>query len=114
MGVYEAFVFPKLYCPYCGKGLTDIQSREYGGSCNYNKIGDTIEPLKYKNEITEVEDYHDCSEEKGEKYGFSFLPFFYIIIKDNIYMGVTPDLRVAKLLMEVLDVDEEDYVINYY
>jgi hypothetical protein len=99
MGTYATFEFKKpLYCPYCAEKHTSIQCSD--GEMEHYKVGDVCDIFS-PNYILELRYYclnEICDSAMLDILGYEYEKFFYIVIKDGIYIGVTSSLRHAEYL----------------
>lgn len=100
MGLFDTFIFDTpLPCPVCGAAVKSVQSKAFGCSLDYLRVGDALSDSGIRLGIVEEELYCDsCRGQQGDKRAPVFL-----VIWHGIFAGAYATMREAEVRLSGID-----------
>lgn len=100
MGLYDTFVFDKPFtCQSCGSAIKSIQSKAFGCSLDYLRVGDALSDCGIRLGI--VEEYPYCDSCRGPQ-GDARSPVF-LVIWHGIFAGAYVTITEAEARLSGID-----------
>ncbi|MDD5435020.1 MAG: hypothetical protein PH343_06285 [Nitrospira sp.] len=105
MGMFDTIYFDQKYpCPLCGKGIGDIQTKEFENLLNIYLVKDCISHAEDIRIIKDELFCNACSKHTGK--------YVYIVVVRGILIGITESFNTAKELIN--DLNMEKLILWYH
>lgn len=100
MGLYDTFIFDKpLPCPVCGSPIKSLQSKAFGCSLDYLRVGDALRDCGIRLGVVEEDLY--CDDCGGPQE--SPKPKVFLVIWHGIFAGAYATMREAEARLAGID-----------